>query len=163
VTGDAFADVVTVNPASNDGSVLVSEGGGTFQTESLRIHSGQDLQQLTATGLHAALLYDLALAVRFSDRVTLVRATSALDGANDNGPDVRHLPKIIQRLASMWELDVNGNLYFTGIDGLGYHYRGTTLTILDPLSSASEPLSIENVRKILLSDSEGREIDPYDQ
>ncbi len=63
----------------------------------------------------------------------------------------------------MWEVGVNGNLHFVDMNGLGYRFQGTTLTILDPVGSTSEPQTIENVRKVVLTDSEGHEIDPYDQ
>ena len=162
VTGDGIVDVVTVNQSSNDVSVLVGEGGGSFQGTPLSIHSEQDPQQLAATGLHAPLLYDLALAARFSDQVTLIHATNSVDHANQNATIAGQLPKSIRRQSLTWEMDVNGNLYFIGVDGLGYHYQGTTLTILDQANPGSESRVIENVRKVILTDSQGHEIDPYD-
>ena len=162
VTGDGLVDVVTVNQSSNDVSVLVGEGGGGFQGTPLSIHSEQDPQQLAATGLNALLLYDLALAARFSDQVTLIHATNSVDHTNQNVPVVGRLPKSIQRQALTWEVDVNGNLHFIDVDGMGYRYQGTTLTILDPASPGSDSRVIENVRKLILTDSQGHEIDPYD-
>lgn len=162
VTGDGLVDVITANQSSKDVSILVGEGGGIFGINPMRIHSEQDPNQLAATGLHASLIIDLALAVRFSDHVTLIRATNSVGQADQNAPVVGQLPKIVRQQASTWEMDGNGNLTFTGIDGLGYRYHGTTLTILDPANSGAEPRIIENVRKLVLTDSDGPEIDPYD-